>query len=168
MIDETTALAFFEALHEALADGESYRLEVSRDGAKLNVAVIPALLKEPEQLPDAAKNVRAALAMPLVFREPSIQALAESFARRLSGYALARSGTQAGFDDLIASLKDAEAEAKNAKNAKQKEGGKDSKAKSQATKVVDDAKAPKQPDQGKDGANAPGTPADVGKGLLDY
>jgi PRTRC genetic system protein E len=107
-------LDFFTPIHSSMSEGESFRMDITRKGNSLNIAFIPMLKDDESKIPEEAKQVRAALSMPLVMREMSLETLADEFAKRLQGFGNARSGAVSAYDELLASLQDAKASAKNA------------------------------------------------------
>ncbi len=104
---------FLNAIHASLGEGETYRMEITRNKKSLNIVFIPMLKDDADKVVDEAKQIRAALSTPLVMRGMNLDELATAFTDHLSGYGDARAQTKLAYDELIASLKDASSLAKN-------------------------------------------------------
>lgn len=122
---------FLAALHSALDDNEGYRLELTRKGESMDIVFIP-VLKGKSDVPEEAKQIRAALAMPLAMRDMTLDALSEEFSERMRGYGNARNTASEAYHELLATLNDATATAKNTKSKKTTKG-----KKKEAAKTVD-------------------------------
>jgi PRTRC genetic system protein E len=153
--------AFFASVQAAMTDGERLRFEFARkaDG-QLDLTVIPVLSGDDDDVPEAAKPVRAALAMPLAFRGMSLATLSEGFAARLHGLGAARQTTQAAYDELLQTLRDAEAEAKNQRE--KKGAGKQAVAPKEPALTPEAEAAPPPPVASLESASA------LGKGILGF
>jgi len=154
--------AFLAAIHGSLGDGERYRLEIERKGEALDLTVIPLLAGKADEVPEKAKAVRAALALPLTFRGMSVGELAASFASRINGYGDVRRTAQTSYEELIQSIRDAEAEAKNASRPK----GKTKKAESKTEVVNDETCCASDADSTASPRDE--KPAPTGKGILGF
>jgi len=100
------------AFHHALDDGESLQWRIERNGDTLSLAFVP-MLSNDAKVPAGAEPVRAALALPLVIREKTLEKTAEALQQQLSGYAQARRQATSAYDELLVALSDATAKAKN-------------------------------------------------------
>lgn len=123
---ENSIKQFLNALHGALVDKEHFRLDITRNGDTLDIIALPLLSDDESKVPDAAKQVRSALSMPLAMRNMTMDELSEEFSQRLSGFGQARQQATDAYSELLASLQDATAAAKNStskadKKAKAKE-----------------------------------------------
>lgn len=121
---------FLTALHSALDDNEGYRLDLTRKGESMDIVLIP-VLRGKSDVPEEAKQIRAALAMPLAMRDMTLDALSEEFSNRMRGYGSARNTASEAYDELLATLNDATATAKNTKSRKATKG-----KKKEAAKIV--------------------------------
>ena len=110
---ENSIKNFLTALHSAMADKEHFRLDITRNGDSLDIIALPLLSDDESKVPEAAKQVRTALSMPLAMRNMSMDELSEEFGQRLSGYGQARNQANDAYSELLASLQDATAAAKN-------------------------------------------------------
>ena len=107
-------LLFMTALHSALgSNDEKFRLDLTRNNNSLDVVLIPQLNDDESKIPEDAKQIRAALAMPLVMRGMSLDTLSNEFAIQITGFGEARQSVKTAYDELLANLKDAKATAKN-------------------------------------------------------
>ena len=106
---------FFTALHGAMVEGEKFKVELTKKANSLEVLVLPLLSDKADQVPEAAQSIRAALTLPLVMSGMGLNEIASEFGSRLSGYGDARSYAKDAYDELLASIKDATASAKNKK-----------------------------------------------------
>lgn len=113
---ENSIKNFLTALHDAMADKEHFRLDITRNGDSLDIIALPLLSDDESKVPEAAKQVRSALSMPLAMRNMSMDELSEEFGQRLSGFGQARQQAGAAYTELLASLQDATAAAKNSKS----------------------------------------------------
>jgi hypothetical protein len=104
---------FFNAIHGSLNDDESYRFDITRDGDSLSIVLIPLLKDDSESVPREAQQIRAALSTPLIIKDMPLAELAGQFEARLSAYGDAYKPAQTAYNELLASLKDAKATAKN-------------------------------------------------------
>lgn len=110
---ENSIKNFLTALHSAMADKEHFRLDITRNGESLDIIALPLLSDDESKVPEAAKQVRTALSMPLAMRNMSMDELSEEFGQRMSGYGQARNQANDAYYELLASLQDATAAAKN-------------------------------------------------------
>jgi len=122
---------FLVALHGAIGEGENFRLNITRKGDSLDIFLIPELSGNDEKIPEEAKQIRAALAMPLLMRGMALNDLAGEFANRMQGYGNVRNAASDTYGELLATLNDAAASAKNTIN-------KNTAKATEKTKVVDD------------------------------
>jgi len=111
---ENSILTFLAALHGSLAESETYRLDITKNGNSLDMIVIPLLNDGNSTIPDEAQATRAALSLPLAMTGMDMTELATEFGNRLQGYGDARQSTSESYQELLATLKDATASTKNA------------------------------------------------------
>lgn len=173
--------AFLTALHSAMADGEHFRLDITRNGDSLDIITLPLLGDDEDKVPEEAKPIRSALTMPLAMRNMTMAELTTEFGERLSGYSEARGQATDAYQELLTSLKDAAASAKNTQastSKKAEKAGKDKadkadkdKPASQATTSAPEKSqpAPEKPASQDDTASTPETqqPAASG-GVFDF
>lgn len=127
---------FFRDLHRATRPGETFRIEVTRTNDSLDVVVIPKLDGDADKVPEDAKPIRAALAMPLAVRGESLDELCASFGDKLAAFGAARGQAVSAYDELLQTLSDAAAGAKNATAKKVKAGSKKTAAAKSETQIV--------------------------------
>ncbi|HDY85810.1 MAG TPA: hypothetical protein ENI26_08105 [Methylophaga aminisulfidivorans] len=140
---ENSILNFLTSIHGALAENENLRLDITRSGDSLDIIVLPLLSDDETKVPEEAKQVRSALSMPLAMRNMSLDELSTEFGERLSGYGQVRQQANDAYQELLMSLKDATA---NAKNSKSKAEAKTKpKAKNDSPAVQDDEEKQTQP-----------------------
>lgn len=113
---ENSILTFLNSIHGALAESEHLRLDITRSGDSLDIIVLPLLSDDEAKVPEEAKQVRSALSMPLSMRNMSLDELSTEFGERLSGYGQARQQANDSYQELLMSLRDATANAKNSKS----------------------------------------------------
>lgn len=106
-------LAFLQQLHSAMTDNEQFRLEMTKNGDSLDLIVMPLMADDESKVPEQAKAIRSALSMPLSMRNMPLTEIASDLGDRLSGFGQARSQTTDAYQELLASLNDATANAKN-------------------------------------------------------
>lgn len=106
-------LAFLQQLHSAMTDNEQFRLEMTKNGDSLDVIVMPLMADDESNVPEQVKAIRSALSMPLSMRNMPLTEIASDLGERLSGFGQARSQATDAYQELLASLKDATANAKN-------------------------------------------------------
>ncbi len=119
---ENSIKQFLTALHGAMADKEHFRLDITRNGDSLDIIALPLLSDDESKVPEAAKQIRSALSMPLAMRNMDMDELSAEFGQRLSGYGQARQQVGDAYSELLVSLQDATAAAKNAKSKADKKG----------------------------------------------
>lgn len=113
-------LLFLQQLHGAMANNEQFRVELTKNGNSLDMIVLPLLGDDATKVPQEAQAIRSALSMPLSMRNMSLEELAGDFTNRLSGFGHARTQANTAYQELLATLNDATA---NAKNTTAKKGG---------------------------------------------
>lgn len=112
---------FLLSLHSSMTNGEQFRIDITRNNDSLDLILLPVLGDNEDKVPEEAKAVRSALSMPLAMRNMTIEELSAEFSLRLSGYGAARQQAGDAYKDLLATLQDATATAKNTKaNTKSK------------------------------------------------
>lgn len=132
---DNSITAFLTALHSAMSDKEKFRLDITRNGDSLDLIVLPMLSDDDSKVPDAAKPVRAALSMPLAMRNMSLDEVGTEFGQRLSGFGEARKEATDAYSELLMSLKDATAAAKNSSTKTTEKGKKDKDSKPSKVQV---------------------------------
>jgi len=113
-------LLFLQQLHGAMANNEQFRVEFTKAGDSLDVIVLPLIKDDESKVPEDAKAIRSALSMPLSMRNMSLEDIAGDLGQRLSGFGQARSQANDAYQELLASLSDATANAKNTTAKKSK------------------------------------------------
>ncbi|WP_293689180.1 PRTRC system protein E [Thiolapillus sp.] len=108
---------FLTSLKDALTDGESLQFNITREGDTLNMAFIPKLAEVKGGNTDT-EEIRAALALPLVFNKLTLAQINDDLCERLTAYGKARKPALDAYQELLANLSDATAKAKNAASKK--------------------------------------------------
>lgn len=154
---------FLTRIRDALTEGESLQFNVTREGDTLNMAFIPKLDEAKGGNADT-EEIRAALALPLVFRNMTLAQISDDLCDRLTAYGKARKPALDAYQELLANLADATAKAKNAASKKKASKTKD---KTPVTNTKNTGKSAEKPAATeKPESNAPAGTS--GNGLLDF
>ena len=115
--------SFLKAIKDSMADGEEIAISITRSGEKVDLLLIPKLSLSDDEVPDKAKQLRAALATPLAFNGMTLEEISADFETRLQKYSSVRSQGLNAFNELIDSIHDATADAKNMAEAEKSATG---------------------------------------------
>jgi hypothetical protein len=159
-------LLFLQQLHGAMANKEQFRVELTKNGDSLDMIVLPLMGDDESKVPEEAKAIRSALSMPLSMRNMSLDEMADDFTSRLSGFGQARTQANTAYQELLATLNDATANAKNNSAKKGKTTQADTSASAEpVSQPKQDAAAP-QADAKQD--EQPAADSKPAGGLLAY
>ena len=111
--------SLFTILSLSMSDGEQFQINVTKRGDALDLVLIPKLSLGENEVPDDAKGLRAALAAPLAIKGVSPEGIEEVMAERFGRFCSARGKAKDALDDLVDTINDETANAKN-KSAKKK------------------------------------------------
>lgn len=157
---------FFQSLHRAMRDKESFRFQVTRDGTQLKVVAQPLLGDDPDDFDDDrnddAAQVRAALALPLCLQNTP-QELDAQFGGKFQFYGEARQPLVDSFSVLMENLKEA---SKAAKNATKKTHGNPAGASPPPPKPAASATSEKPAEVATPPVSTAAEPAAVGQGSI--
>lgn len=158
-------LLFLQQLHGAMANNEQFRVELTKNGNSLDMIVLPLLGDDATKVPEEAQAIRSALSMPLSMRNMSLEELAGDFTNRLSGFGHARTQANTAYMELLATLNDATA---NAKNATAKKGGTEKPATIASGEPTAPPKKEEAPQAEGKQEEQPAADSKPAGGLLDY
>lgn len=104
-------MSVFKKLESVLRADEALNFQIRREGAAWTVLIQPVLNGSDDDLPEAAKPIRASLSVPLILRGGSEQ-IDQQFDELLSTYGEQRARTGDAFNAALDSLREAEKAAK--------------------------------------------------------
>lgn len=162
----TSITAFLTALQASLADKETYRLDVTRNGDSLDIVVLPMLKDDSTTIPAEAQATRAALSMPLAMVGMPMPVLASEFTKRIEGFGEAREAVTDSYSELLATLKDAGANAKNETSKKSKKSPDKSSSDEKQSEPETSAATVTTPPA--EATSAPSPAPTSGAGVLDF
>ncbi|MEW5833366.1 MAG: PRTRC system protein E [Campylobacterota bacterium] len=109
-----TETNLFQTIAKAMRSGDKVRFEIERNGDAMSIMFQPILRDQEDAVPDEAKPIRAALALPFLIRGVTPEVADAELASRLQGYADKRGHVVDAYDELIEKLNEATKQAKAA------------------------------------------------------
>lgn len=112
-------------LHKGMSDGEQFIITLTKNGSGMDLLLVPKLRQSESEIPDSASHIRAALAVPLSLKGFSVGDIDDALIARITKYSTVRNAGTDAFNELVDSIHDATADAKNKTTAQNKANEKD-------------------------------------------